>query len=78
MRRRGVGTPRGVPASSVRASVHLADGSRKRLVHSVRAPSRNGGGDLAISLVDDARISTFDRLGENARALAILERRLGV
>jgi hypothetical protein len=28
-------------------------------------------------LADDARISTFDRLGENSRALAILERRLG-
>jgi hypothetical protein len=28
-------------------------------------------------LADDARISTFDRLGEQRRALAILERRLG-
>lgn len=28
-------------------------------------------------LADDARISTFDRLGENSRALRILERRLG-
>jgi hypothetical protein len=28
-------------------------------------------------LADDARISTFDRLGENSRARAILERRLG-
>ena len=28
-------------------------------------------------LADDARISTFDRLGENGRAVAILERRLG-
>ena len=28
-------------------------------------------------LTDDARISAFDKLGENARAVAILERRLG-
>ena len=33
--------------------------------------------DRACKLADDARISTFDRLGENSRALAILERRLG-
>jgi len=32
--------------------------------------------DRARKLADDARISTFDRLGENSRALAILERRL--
>jgi hypothetical protein len=31
----------------------------------------------ARKLADDARISTFDRLGEHGRALAILERRLG-
>jgi hypothetical protein len=31
----------------------------------------------AHKLADDARISTFDRLGEQRRALAILERRLG-
>jgi hypothetical protein len=31
----------------------------------------------ARKLADDARISTFDRLGEPARALVILERRLG-
>jgi hypothetical protein len=29
------------------------------------------------TLADNARISTFDRLGENSRALAILETRLG-
>ena len=33
--------------------------------------------ERARTLVDDARISTFDRLGENSRALAILECRLG-
>ena len=33
--------------------------------------------ERARMLADDARISTFDRLGENSRALAILERRLG-
>jgi hypothetical protein len=32
--------------------------------------------ERARKLADDARISTFDRLGENSRALAILERRL--
>jgi hypothetical protein len=32
--------------------------------------------ERARKLADDARISTFDRMGENARALAILERRL--
>jgi hypothetical protein len=32
--------------------------------------------DRACKLADDARISTFDRLGENSRALAILQRRL--
>jgi hypothetical protein len=31
----------------------------------------------ARKLADDARISTFDRLGEPRRALGILERRLG-
>ena len=31
----------------------------------------------ARKLAHDARISTFDRLGEQRRALAILERRLG-
>ncbi len=34
-------------------------------------------GERARTLADDARISAFDRLGENSRALAILERRLG-
>jgi hypothetical protein len=34
-------------------------------------------GARAHKLADDARISTFDRLGEQRRALAILERRLG-
>jgi hypothetical protein len=33
--------------------------------------------ERARKLADDARISTFDRLGENSRALAILQRRLG-
>jgi hypothetical protein len=32
--------------------------------------------ERARTLADDARISTFDRLGENTRALSILERRL--
>jgi hypothetical protein len=32
--------------------------------------------ERAGKLADDARISTFDRLGEQRRALAILERRL--
>jgi hypothetical protein len=32
--------------------------------------------ERARKLADDARISTFDRLGENAQAVAILERRL--
>jgi hypothetical protein len=51
----------------------------------VREPSADEGeqawddrvADRARKLADDARISTFDRLGENARAVAILERRLG-
>ena len=34
-------------------------------------------GARAGKVADDARISTFDRLGENSRALAILECRLG-
>lgn len=49
-----------------------------------RRVSGEGGGrfdelvrERARTLVDDARISTFDRLGENTRALSILERRLG-
>jgi hypothetical protein len=33
--------------------------------------------ERARKLADDARITTFDRLGQNSRALAILERRLG-
>jgi hypothetical protein len=33
--------------------------------------------ERARKLVDDARISAFDKLGENGRAVAILERRLG-
>lgn len=33
--------------------------------------------ERARKLADDARITTFDRLGENSRAVAILERRLG-
>ena len=32
--------------------------------------------DRACKLADDARISTFDRVGENSRALEMLERRL--
>ena len=49
-----------------------------------RRSSKDGGQEYdrrvqerARKLADDARISTFDRLGENSRALAILERRLG-
>jgi len=48
-----------------------------------RRLSKDGGQEFdrrvqerARKLADDARISTFDRLGENSRALAILERRL--
>jgi hypothetical protein len=33
--------------------------------------------ERALVLADDARISTFERLGENLSAVAILERRLG-
>jgi hypothetical protein len=63
--------------SIIERLVPLTRAEERRLPKDALARFDDRAQERVRTLVDKARVSTFDRLGENSRALATLERRLG-